>query len=52
MEQKLLFFDIDGTLLTEGTGGNTGQYQKSCKNGKRGRTSAFCEYGQDQNKPS
>ena len=33
MEQKLLFFDIDGTLITEGTEGYR-EYQKSYKNGR------------------
>ena len=40
MEQKLLFFDIDGTLITE----ETGEIPE--------RTSAFCQYRQDQDKPS
>ena len=52
MEQKLLFFDIDGTLITEGTGKDTGEYKKSYKNGQGRRPSAFCEYRQDQDRSS
>ena len=33
MEQKLLFLDIDGTLITEGTGKIPESTKKSHKNG-------------------
>ena len=33
MDTKMLFFDIDGTLITEEDGKNAGQYKRSTASG-------------------